>query len=83
MVKSGLDPSKNSEASVPRVSQYRLATHLTIAFLLYSLFLYNGISHFVRPQAEVGYFYFLYTPSVLDLAAIIPSFCATICSCFD
>ncbi|VDO21211.1 unnamed protein product [Haemonchus placei] len=50
MVKSGLDPSNNSESSVPRVSQYRLATHLTMAFLLYSLFLYNGISHFVSPH---------------------------------
>ncbi|VDM65396.1 unnamed protein product [Strongylus vulgaris] len=54
MVKSGLDPSHNSEASVPRVSQYRLATHLTIAFLLYSLFFYNGISHFIYPQAQVS-----------------------------
>ncbi|EPB70024.1 cytochrome oxidase assembly protein [Ancylostoma ceylanicum] len=54
MVKSGLDPSNNSESSVPRVSQYRLATHLTIAFLLYSLFLYNGISHFVSPQAQIA-----------------------------
>lgn len=54
MVKSGLDPSKNSDTSVPRVSQYRLATHLTIAFLLYSLFLYNGISHFVAPQAKLA-----------------------------
>ncbi|VDL64848.1 unnamed protein product [Nippostrongylus brasiliensis] len=52
MVKSGLDPSKNSESSVPRVSQYRLATHLSIAFVLYSLFLYNGISHFVAPQGK-------------------------------
>ncbi|KJH49711.1 cytochrome oxidase assembly protein [Dictyocaulus viviparus] len=54
MVKSGLDPSKNSEASVPRVSQYRLAAHLSIAFLLYSLFLYNGISHFVTPQENTN-----------------------------
>ncbi|KAK5975166.1 Cytochrome c oxidase assembly protein COX15 [Trichostrongylus colubriformis] len=54
MVKSGLDPSNNSESSVPRVSQYRLATHLTMAFLLYSLFLYNGISHFVKPQAQLA-----------------------------
>ncbi|XGW07323.1 hypothetical protein V3C99_010485 [Haemonchus contortus] len=54
MVKSGLDPSNNSESSVPRVSQYRLATHLTMAFLLYSLFLYNGISHFVSPQSQLA-----------------------------
>ncbi|CAJ0950775.1 unnamed protein product, partial [Mesorhabditis belari] len=43
MVKSGLDPSLNSDTSVPRVSQYRLATHLTLAFVLYSLFLWNGL----------------------------------------
>ncbi|KAE9415710.1 hypothetical protein Angca_002814 [Angiostrongylus cantonensis] len=55
MVKSGLDPSKNSEASVPRVSQYRLATHLSLAFVLYSLFLYNAISHFVTPRKDVSY----------------------------
>ncbi|VDM54813.1 unnamed protein product [Angiostrongylus costaricensis] len=53
MVKSGLDPSKNSEASVPRVSQYRLATHLSLAFVLYSLFLYNAISHFVTPRKDI------------------------------
>ncbi|KAK6016144.1 cytochrome oxidase assembly protein [Ostertagia ostertagi] len=53
MVKSGLDPSNNSDTNVPRVSQYRLATHLTMAFLLYSLFLYNGISHFVTPQVQL------------------------------
>uniref|UniRef100_A0A1I7XE18 Bestrophin homolog n=1 Tax=Heterorhabditis bacteriophora TaxID=37862 RepID=A0A1I7XE18_HETBA len=39
----------NSESSVPRVSQYRLATHLSLAFVLYSIFLYNGISHLCKP----------------------------------
>lgn len=48
MVKSGLDPTNNSESSVPRVSQYRLATHLSLAFVLYSLFFYNGLGFLVR-----------------------------------
>ncbi|CAI4221491.1 unnamed protein product [Auanema sp. JU1783] len=49
MVKSGLDPSNNSESSIPRVSQYRLATHLSLAFILYSLFFYNGLQHLLKP----------------------------------
>ncbi|PAV84124.1 hypothetical protein WR25_27241 [Diploscapter pachys] len=50
MVKSGLDPSSNSDSSIPRVSQYRLATHLTLAFVLYSLFFWNGLVHLLPPQ---------------------------------
>ncbi|CAJ0586869.1 unnamed protein product, partial [Mesorhabditis spiculigera] len=53
MVKSGLDPSKNSDTSVPRVSQYRLATHLSLAFVLYSLFLWNGLRQ-VLPNSNVA-----------------------------
>ncbi|CEF62384.1 Cytochrome c oxidase assembly protein COX15 homolog [Strongyloides ratti] len=34
MVKSGLDPSNNSNKDIPRVSQYRLATHLGLNFVL-------------------------------------------------
>ncbi|GMR37292.1 hypothetical protein PMAYCL1PPCAC_07487, partial [Pristionchus mayeri] len=48
MVKSGLDPSQNS-SDVPRVSQYRLATHLSLAFVLYSMFLWTGLSHVLKP----------------------------------
>lgn len=44
MVKSGLDPSKNSDL-VPRVSQYRLAAHLTSAFVLYAVLLRAGLIH--------------------------------------
>uniref|UniRef100_A0A7E4ZW93 Cytochrome c oxidase assembly protein COX15 n=1 Tax=Panagrellus redivivus TaxID=6233 RepID=A0A7E4ZW93_PANRE len=51
MVKSGLDPSQNSDKDVPRVSQYRLATHLTLAFVLYSVFLWTGFSH-ILPAAD-------------------------------
>ncbi|EFO86308.1 hypothetical protein CRE_01771 [Caenorhabditis remanei] len=49
MVKSGLDPSQNS-SDVPRVSQYRLATHLTMAFVLYSIFYWNGLTHLLKPH---------------------------------
>jgi cytochrome c oxidase assembly protein subunit 15 len=50
MVKSGLDPSENSNKDVPRVSQYRLATHLGLAFILYSLYLWTGLSHVLTPH---------------------------------
>lgn len=45
MVKSGLEDRFHSQNDVPRVSQYRLAAHLTMAFLLYSLFLWNALDH--------------------------------------
>nr|CRZ24041.1 BMA-COX-15 [Brugia malayi] len=45
MVKSGLDPKNNSNKEIPRVSEYRLATHLTMAFVLYTVFLWTGLSH--------------------------------------
>uniref|UniRef100_A0A914ZNJ8 Cytochrome c oxidase assembly protein COX15 n=1 Tax=Parascaris univalens TaxID=6257 RepID=A0A914ZNJ8_PARUN len=50
MVKSGLDPTNNSNAEIPRVSQYRLATHLTMAFVLYTIFLWTGLTHFFVPN---------------------------------
>ncbi|TMS35567.1 hypothetical protein L596_002945 [Steinernema carpocapsae] len=50
MVKSGLDPSQNSSSDIPRVSQYRLATHLTMAFVLYTIFLWTGLSNIVNPH---------------------------------
>jgi len=45
MVKSGLDP-KNFEGpnDMPRVSQYRLAAHLSTAMVLYSFMLWNSMS---------------------------------------
>jgi cytochrome c oxidase assembly protein subunit 15 len=49
MVKSGLDPSKNSNVDIPRVSQYRLTAHLTMAFVLYTVFLWSGLSHMLTP----------------------------------
>uniref|UniRef100_A0A915PUZ9 Cytochrome c oxidase assembly protein COX15 n=1 Tax=Setaria digitata TaxID=48799 RepID=A0A915PUZ9_9BILA len=49
MVKSGLDPNNNSNKEIPRVSEYRLATHLTLAFVLYTVFLWTGLSHIFTP----------------------------------
>lgn len=48
MVKSGLE-EKTGVNDVPRVSQYRLAAHLSTAVILYSLFLWSGMSHLVSP----------------------------------
>lgn len=44
MVKSGLE-EKPGPNDVPRVSQWRLAAHLSTAVILYSLFLWGGMSH--------------------------------------
>ncbi|OWF52787.1 cytochrome c oxidase assembly protein COX15 homolog [Mizuhopecten yessoensis] len=49
MVKSGLQEQAKS-TDVPRVSQYRLASHLGSAFLLYSLFLYQALGHLLSPN---------------------------------
>ncbi|XP_011184604.1 cytochrome c oxidase assembly protein COX15 homolog [Zeugodacus cucurbitae] len=43
MVKSGLEDKFQDINDVPRVSQYRLASHLAAAFVLYSLFLSSGL----------------------------------------
>ena len=50
MVKSGLDP-KNFEGpnDIPRVSQYRLAAHLSSAMILYSFLLWNSLSILLPP----------------------------------
>ncbi|VDK63574.1 unnamed protein product [Onchocerca ochengi] len=50
MVKSGLDPTNNSNKEIPRVSEYRLASHLTLAFVLYTVFLWTGLSHIFTPH---------------------------------
>lgn len=49
MVKSGLDHTENSNGDIPRVSQYRLATHLSLAFALYSIYIWTGLSHVFTP----------------------------------
>lgn len=43
MVKSGLEDRFDDPNDVPRVSQYRLAAHLSLAFVLYTLFLWSGL----------------------------------------
>lgn len=50
MVKSGLEDRFHGENDVPRVSQYRLAAHLSFAFVLYSLFLWSALDHLLPPQ---------------------------------
>jgi len=51
MVKSGLD-HKNFEGpnDIPRVSQYRLAAHLSAAMVLYSFMLWNSLSILKPPK---------------------------------
>jgi len=49
MVKSGLDPSRNSEQEIARVSHYRLASHLSAAFVLYSVLVWCGLSKLLKP----------------------------------
>lgn len=50
MVKSGLEDRFQNPNDVPRVSQYRLATHLTFAFLLYAGFLWSALHHLLPAQ---------------------------------
>lgn len=53
MVKSGLEDRFHGENDVPRVSQYRLASHLSFAFILYSLFLWSSLSILI-PATQVA-----------------------------
>jgi len=50
MVRSGLEVPDEDPNAVPRVSQYRLAAHLGAAVVLYSLLLWQGLSHVLTPQ---------------------------------
>lgn len=50
MVKSGLEDRFHGENDVPRVSQYRLASHLTFAFVLYTLFLWSALDILLPAQ---------------------------------
>lgn len=54
MVKSGLENRFDSPNDVPRVSQYRLASHLAAAFVLYSLFLSNAMSKLIPADKMVS-----------------------------
>lgn len=53
MVKSGLDVGDSPDKQVPRVSQYRLAAHLSTALLLYSSMLYNALGILLPPVLQV------------------------------
>ncbi|XP_020614257.1 cytochrome c oxidase assembly protein COX15 homolog [Orbicella faveolata] len=51
MVKSGLDEELISKTEIPRVSPYRLAAHLSLAFILYAGLIWCGLSQFI-PRAR-------------------------------
>ncbi|XP_049776248.1 cytochrome c oxidase assembly protein COX15 homolog [Schistocerca cancellata] len=51
MVQSGLEDRFHGESDVPRVSQYRLASHLSVAFVLYTLFLWSALDILLPAQA--------------------------------
>ncbi|KAK4883514.1 hypothetical protein RN001_006833 [Aquatica leii] len=50
MVRSGLENKFEGESDVVRVSQYRLASHLGLAFVLYSLLLWSSLDHLLPAQ---------------------------------
>ncbi|XP_058059328.1 cytochrome c oxidase assembly protein COX15 homolog [Anopheles bellator] len=54
MVKSGLEDRFHEESDVPRVSQYRLASHLGFAFVLYALFLWSALDKLLPAQKLIG-----------------------------
>ncbi|CAG0910920.1 unnamed protein product [Cyprideis torosa] len=54
MVKSGLEEERFQDAKdVPRVSHYRLASHLGLAFVLYSLLLWSSLD-LLKPALRDG-----------------------------
>jgi cytochrome c oxidase assembly protein subunit 15 len=54
MVKSGLEDRFQGENDVPRVSQYRLASHLSLAFVLYTLFLWSALDKLIPADRLIG-----------------------------
>ncbi|KAJ8943700.1 hypothetical protein NQ314_009673 [Rhamnusium bicolor] len=50
MVKSGLEDRFHGENDVPRVSQYRLAAHLSLAFVLYTLLFWSALDQLIPAQ---------------------------------
>lgn len=50
MVKSGLEDRFHGESDVPRVSHYRLAAHMSLAFILYTLFLWSSLDHLLPAE---------------------------------
>lgn len=54
MVKSGLEDRFEGPNDVPRVSQYRLASHLSLAFILYTLFVSSALDHLLPVKQHLG-----------------------------
>lgn len=54
MVKSGLDAKRFSPTDTPRVSPYRLATHLSGAWALYSVLAWTAMDLLRRPPAPAA-----------------------------
>ena len=54
MVRSGLEDRFHGQSDVPRVSQYRLAAHLSLAFILYTLLLWSALDHLLPAQKLAG-----------------------------
>lgn len=54
MVKSGLEGKFDGPNDVPRVSQYRLASHLSLAFILYTLFIASAFDYLLPLQRQIG-----------------------------
>ena len=48
MVRSGLDEQTMANANEPRVSQYRLAAHLGLAFTVYAGLFHNALSNMLK-----------------------------------
>ena len=54
MVKSGLDEKITDNYAEPRVSHYRLASHLVLGFVFYALLLGNGLAHLYPPNPVIA-----------------------------
>lgn len=54
MVKSGLEDRFDGPNDVPRVSQYRLAAHLSTALVLYTLMFWSALDHLI-PAETIHY----------------------------
>ena len=66
MVRSGLDEQTMANTNEPRVSQYRLAMHLGMAFTVFSGLFYNALAHLLKenpvslglkPLKNIGFVY--------------------------
>lgn len=62
MVKSGLNDQSRANTNEPRVSQYRLAAHLGLAFAVFSGLFYQSLTHLLKenPVSTTKFSFFLY-----------------------